>query len=88
MIEERRYDAKECLLEGELPSTVDILPGCTFNTRCPLAFERCWADEPGLVDREEGRHSACFWATTPAAEIAAAFKDGKVRRPAVAVAVA
>lgn len=86
VIEERRYDAKECLLEGEPPSTVDIPPGCTFNTRCPLAFERCWADEPGLVDCEEGRHSACFWATTPAAEIAAAFKDGKVRRPAVAVA--
>ncbi|MBM3518109.1 MAG: ABC transporter ATP-binding protein [Alphaproteobacteria bacterium] len=81
-IEPRRYDARECLLEGEPPSPIDIPPGCTFSTRCPLAFERCWSEEPATIQRGNGRLSACYWANTPADEVTAAFRDGTVRRGA------
>ena len=62
-IEQRRYNTKECLLEGEPPSPINIAPGCTFRPRCPLAFERCRTEEPPLFIRAAGGRSACFLAS-------------------------
>jgi peptide/nickel transport system ATP-binding protein len=62
-IEPRRYNTKECLLEGEPPSPINIAPGCTFRPRCPLAFERCRTEEPALFIRAAGGRSACFLAS-------------------------
>jgi len=62
-IEPRRYNTKECLLEGEPPSPINIAPGCTFRPRCPLAFERCRTEEPPLFIRAAGGRSACFLAS-------------------------
>lgn len=45
-LEENRFDARECLLEGEPPSPVNIPPGCSFRTRCPHAMEVCGEVEP------------------------------------------
>lgn len=33
---------------GEIPSPVDVPPGCNFNTRCPLTQERCFTDDPAM----------------------------------------
>jgi len=79
-IEQRRYDTKECLLEGEPPSPIDIPPGCSFKPRCPLAFERCWNEEPALIERQARGHSACFWANATEAELIDAARTGRVRR--------
>ena len=51
------------LLSGEPPSPFAPPPGCPFNPRCPLAFDRCRAEKPPLV-RKQGREVAC-WAVTP-----------------------
>ena len=59
-IEDRRYNPDECLLEGEPPNPIDIPPGCSFRTRCPLAFERCRHEEPVLARRGNGGTSACY----------------------------
>ena len=49
----RRVAAK-----GELPSPVNLPQGCLFNTRCPLAFDRCFKERPALT--ATGDHlSAC-----------------------------
>ena len=42
---------------GELPSPFDLPAGCLFNTRCPHAFDRCFAERPLLTERapERGR---------------------------------
>ena len=64
-IEDRRYNPDECLLEGEPPNPIDIPPGCSFRTRCPLAFERCGHEEPVLTRRGNGGMSACYRAGTP-----------------------
>ena len=79
-IEERRYDAKECLLEGEPPSPIGIPPGCSFNSRCPLAFDRCTSEEPALAERGDGRMSACYWANAGDDELAAAAEANRAWR--------
>jgi dipeptide transport system ATP-binding protein len=47
------------LLAGEPPSPIDPPPGCPFNPRCPLAFDRCRVDKPPL-ERKQGRDVACW----------------------------
>jgi len=51
------------LLKGEPPSPMAPPPGCPFNPRCPLAFDRCRKDKPPL-EVKQGRAVAC-WAATP-----------------------
>jgi peptide/nickel transport system ATP-binding protein len=38
--------------QGEIPSPVNVPQGCSFNTRCPYAKDRCFKDDP--VMREIG----------------------------------
>jgi dipeptide transport system ATP-binding protein len=46
-------------LEGELPSPLDDLPGCSFAPRCWLAQDKCRAERPRL---EGAAHkAACFF---------------------------
>ena len=51
------------LLSGEPPSPFTPPPGCPFNPRCRLAFDRCRAEEPPL-ELKQGREVAC-WAVAP-----------------------
>ena len=37
------------LLSGETPNPVYVPPGCRFHPRCPLAEDRCRAEDPALV---------------------------------------
>jgi len=45
---------------GEPPSPINPPTGCRFNTRCPIAFERCFSQEPALERVGSGRAVACF----------------------------
>jgi dipeptide transport system ATP-binding protein len=47
------------ILKGEPPSPFDPPQGCAFHPRCPLAFERCSAEEPRL-EAKFGRDVACW----------------------------
>lgn len=47
-------------LEGELPSPLNPPVGCAFNARCRFAFERCFKEQPGLVDNAQ-HGVACFY---------------------------
>jgi oligopeptide/dipeptide ABC transporter ATP-binding protein len=47
---------------GELPNPLDLPKGCLFNTRCPHAFDRCFAERPGLTARGPGHFAACHLA--------------------------
>jgi peptide/nickel transport system ATP-binding protein len=47
-------------VRGELPSAMDPPSGCRFRTRCPLATDRCAAEEPLMVKfDEQGHQAAC-----------------------------
>ena len=54
---------------GELPSPLEVPPGCAFASRCPHAFNRCRVERPLLTPRGRGQLAAChledFGAPTP-----------------------
>ena len=50
------------ILQGDLPSPASPPAGCRFNTRCPLAEERCRTEEPAFREIEPGHFSACHFA--------------------------
>lgn len=52
-------EREKTLLQGEVPSPIDVPTGCRFHTRCPYATEQCRREEPPL--RTVGnRQVACF----------------------------
>jgi oligopeptide/dipeptide ABC transporter ATP-binding protein len=51
--------------EGEIPSALNPPTGCRFNTRCPLAMERCFAEVPPLVETAPGHLAACWVRAAP-----------------------
>lgn len=46
-------------LEGEVPSPIDVPPGCKFAGRCSKAFDRCFVELPQLKEVEPGHFVAC-----------------------------
>ncbi len=48
------------LLEGEIPSPMNLPSGCRFHPRCPKAMDRCSADRPLLQTVQAmAREAAC-----------------------------
>jgi peptide/nickel transport system ATP-binding protein len=37
-------------VKGEIPNPINPPPGCTFNPRCPLAFDLCRKETPELIN--------------------------------------
>ncbi|MGD8554972.1 MAG: dipeptide ABC transporter ATP-binding protein [Anaerolineales bacterium] len=56
-VEEKR---QRIILEGDVPSPANPPEGCNFNTRCPLAFDRCFKEEPELKEQLPQHDVACF----------------------------
>jgi oligopeptide transport system ATP-binding protein len=56
-VEEER---QRIILEGDVPSPANPPVGCNFNTRCPLAFEPCFKEEPELKELLPSHHVACY----------------------------
>ncbi|CAN5672700.1 ABC transporter ATP-binding protein [soil metagenome] len=46
-------------IEGYPPDLVNPPVGCRFADRCPFAQERCFAEEPPLIDVAPGHKAAC-----------------------------
>ncbi len=56
----RQRVRKPVLLGDDLPSAMDPPPGCRFNTRCPLAVERCRTEVPAFTPIGDG-NAACHF---------------------------
>ncbi|HEX9551025.1 MAG TPA: ABC transporter ATP-binding protein [Candidatus Limnocylindrales bacterium] len=54
--------ATRTILVGETPDAAHVPTGCRFHPRCPLAFDRCRAEEPPLFDVGGGQAAACWLA--------------------------
>jgi len=48
-------------IPGIVPSALNFPEGCRYNTRCPMAQERCFKEEPVLTDVEDGHQARCFY---------------------------
>jgi oligopeptide transport system ATP-binding protein len=69
MVESSR---KRIILEGDIPSPSNPPPGCPFNTRCPIARDRCSAEVPEWREMAEGHWVACHYAEESTSLLAAA----------------
>ena len=49
----------DAVLKGEIPSAMQLPPGCRFNSRCEHAQQRCFDEEPLLDDLGDGHQVAC-----------------------------
>lgn len=47
-------------IRGEIPSPVNVQPGCRFASRCPQAMEHCHGSTPPTVTVGEAHTVACF----------------------------
>jgi oligopeptide transport system ATP-binding protein len=61
-VPQRHLRRERIILKGEVPSPLNPPPGCHFNTRCPIATERCTEEEPPLRELEPGHWAACHYA--------------------------
>ena len=50
---------KRIILEGDIPSPADPPVGCNFNTRCPVAEDICFKEEPAYLEIMDGHWAAC-----------------------------
>ncbi|MDO4616901.1 MAG: ATP-binding cassette domain-containing protein [Lachnospiraceae bacterium] len=53
-------ESKRIILEGDVPSPLNMPEGCAFRTRCRYATERCAKERPELTDRGNGHMVACW----------------------------
>jgi len=53
-------------VNGEIPNPINPPPGCAFNPRCPLVYERCREQAPALIDGV-----ACHAVNDPASAVPA-----------------
>ena len=47
------------ILEGDIPNPSDPPVGCNFNTRCPVAEDICFKEEPAYLEVKAGHWVAC-----------------------------
>ena len=68
-VSEPRKRAKRQVLEGEIPSPLNVPKGCCFVTRCPYEIRRCHEEAPAEEKVREGHSVACHrWKTIGRAE--------------------
>ena len=56
---------KPTMIEGELPSPMNVPKGCRFCTRCPYAEEICREEAPGMREVTQGHMAACHLTNIP-----------------------
>jgi len=49
------------VIKGEVPSPINLPPGCRFHPRCPYAREECKKEEPKLIPTNKDHYVACFF---------------------------
>jgi oligopeptide transport system ATP-binding protein len=56
VVEEKR---QRIILEGDVPSPAHPPKGCNFNTRCPVAIDRCFEEDPEFREVASEHWCAC-----------------------------
>lgn len=56
---EEALKPKKITPKGEIPSPVDVPPGCSFCSRCPFATARCSTEDPEIKEIEPDHWVRC-----------------------------
>ena len=57
--EEEELKPKKIISRGEIPSPVNVPPGCSFHPRCPECRAVCSEKEPAMVEVSPGHYVKC-----------------------------
>ena len=58
-IQEEELKPKKIVSTGEIPSPVNVPPGCSFHLRCPRRMDICSKVDPNMVTPEEHHQVRC-----------------------------
>jgi len=58
-IPDTRIKRQKIFLHGDIPSPVNLPPGCNFKSRCPKVMEICGHESPELKEIKDGHFCAC-----------------------------
>ena len=53
-------EQEEETIAGEVPSALNIPPGCRFNPRCPFVMRHCSEEEPELKEVSPNHFVSCY----------------------------
>ncbi|TMW71848.1 ABC transporter ATP-binding protein [Alteribacter natronophilus] len=56
-------------IPGNVPKPGSIKNGCRFAARCPAVFDRCYQENPELIEMKEGHACRCFLYDSKEAEV-------------------
>ena len=74
------YHKERIILEGDIPSTINLPKGCPFAPRCPYARAICAAELPDFVSVGERHQTRCFLQYEDApADAHNPFKQDKIK---------
>jgi len=57
--QEEELKPKKIISRGEIPSPVNVPPGCSFHLRCPERMDICRRVDPVMVEHETGHFVRC-----------------------------
>jgi len=60
LVEQQR---KRIILKGDVPSPINPPKGCNFNTRCPVAVDVCYGEDPQLLEIRPEHWVSCYRVT-------------------------
>lgn len=66
-------------IEGSPPDPVNVPLGCSFAPRCPIATDRCEAEDPELRAEDTTHEVACFFPNQSVEEIGISTADQRRR---------
>lgn len=55
-------EKKRIILQGDIPSPINLPSGCPFVGRCPIARENCKTEKPDIRELRPGHFVACHYA--------------------------
>jgi peptide/nickel transport system ATP-binding protein len=64
--EEEAAKPEKVISTGEIPSPVDVPPGCSFHTRCPYVMDVCKQVDPVMVETQPNHIARCHLFEQPA----------------------
>jgi oligopeptide transport system ATP-binding protein len=59
------------LLQGDVPSPINVPPGCSFHPRCPMVRDNCRVDVPALEEKAPAHMAGCHYAHLVSKELGA-----------------